>query len=117
MGVKEGVSFDLPNNHSYFSSFSISAHSASYILTSEDELDPDFLRYLFEKNKIIFIMDGFRKTEKCIEIEQNANIKFKLLYLNIILVKRVYVENYYILRLMETNFNIFNIKSYQRISE
>lgn len=91
MDFEKGESFALPNSQSYLFSLSISAHSTSYILTSEDEIDSDLLRYLFEKNKIIFIMDGFRQTEKCIEIEQNASIKFNLLYLSILLVKRAYV--------------------------
>ena len=51
MDFEKGESFALPNSQSYLFSLSISAHSTSYILTSEDEIDSDLLRYLFEKKQ------------------------------------------------------------------
>lgn len=116
---RENESFPLPNSETNFSKLSVSnsAVSTSYILTSEDELDDDVLRYLFEKNKIIFIMDGVKQAEQCAEMSANQAVKAQLQYLGLLLVKRAYVENYYIFKLMEANFNIFNLNSFQRICD
>lgn len=116
---RDNESFPLPNSETNFSKLSVSnsAVSTSYILTSEDELDDDVLRYLFEKNKIIFIMDGVKQAEQCAEMAANQAVRQQLLYLGLLLVKRAYVENYYIFKLMEANFNIFNLKSFQRVCD
>lgn len=119
MEMPDGDSYLLPHSHNSLSMLSLSQSSGatSYILTSEDEITDELLRYLFEKNKIIFIMDGFKQIDVCLMISQLQSIKNTLLYLGLLLVKRAYVENYYIFRLMESNFNIFNLTSYHKIEK
>jgi serine/threonine protein kinase len=104
--------------------FSVLTHSDSKITTgsnfklkSEDEIDPDLMQYLFEKNVIIFVMDCARKIIECQSSKWLRPVDELLQLMQLLVIKKAFIQNYYISQIMANRLNIFNIQDFERKTE
>jgi hypothetical protein len=104
--------------------FSALTHSASdgqsdsnYNLSSEEDIEPALLQYLFEKNVIIFIMDSGKKLIDCEGSNKFQGIDEVFQLLELVITKKAFMQNYYILQVMQNKINIFNITNFDDLSE
>ena len=104
--------------------FSALTHSDSRIntgsnfkLNSEDEIDPALLQYLFEKNVIIFIMDCAKKIIDCQSSKKLKPVDEIFQLLQLLIIKKAFIQNYYISQIMVNKINIFNIADFDKKTE
>jgi len=101
--------------------FSALTHSDSKIqtvsnfkLNSEDEIDPALLQYLFEKNVIIFIMDCAKKIIDCQSSKKLKPVDEIFQLMQLLIIKKAFIQNYYISQIMANKINIFNIVDFEK---
>jgi serine/threonine protein kinase len=87
---------------------------SQFKLTSEDQIDSALLLYLFEKNVIIFIMDCAKKLIDCQSSKKMDSLEEIFQLLELIVVKKAFVQNYYITQIMQNKINIFNIDDFEK---
>jgi serine/threonine protein kinase len=86
---------------------------SEFKLSSEDDIDPALLQYLFEKNVIIFIMDCIKKLVDCQSSKKMHPLEEVFQILELVIIKKAFIQNYYITQIMQNRINIFNIEKFE----
>lgn len=85
---------------------------SNFKLASEDDIEPALLQYLFEKNVIIFIMDSSKKLIDYQNIKKLESLEEIFQLLELLIIKKAFVQNYYIFQIVQNKINIFNIDNF-----
>ncbi len=89
---------------------------SNFKLNSEDDIEPALLQYLFEKNVIIFIMDSSKKLIDCQNFKKLEPLEEVFQLLQLLIIKKSFVQNYYIAQIMQNKINIFSLDNFEALS-
>lgn len=116
LAFKEGESLTTVVSSINFASLTHSKSNdqsgSDFKLASEDDIEPALLQYLFEKNVIIFIMDSSKKLIDCQNFKKLEPLEEVFQLLQLLIIKKAFVQNYYISQIMQNKINIFNIENF-----
>ena len=96
---------------------SLGKSSSDFWLASERDIDPALLQYLFEKNMLVFLMDSGRKVAECQQPKKLRPLAQLLALLELIIVKKAFIHNYYISQIMQHKIDIFSIEDFEALAE
>jgi hypothetical protein len=118
LAFKKGESLTTVVSSARFSSLTHSDtktnSGSNFKLNSEDDIDPALMQYLFEKNVIIFLMDCAKKIIDCQSSKKLKPVDEIFQLLQLLIIKKAFIQNYYISQIMVNKINIFNIDDFDK---
>lgn len=95
----------------------VEENETGYTYFKENNSNESFLFYIYEKNKIILLIDSMNKIRECEFNKTFQEFSFDFFYLQILILKKASIQNIYLIEVMRNNVNVFCFQDFEEINK
>jgi len=104
------ASFDYKKNEL------VNEDETGYTYFKENNSGENFLFYIYEKNKIILLMDAMIKMHEAESCKALSEFAFDFFYLQILTIKKASIQNVYIIEVMRNKLDLFGLADFEDVA-